>query len=662
MQAKSFKIGKQLMIALFLVLFLIPQAASAESWAGKMIPPVYGAEISSDYWDKRSDHQTGYHGGIDYAAPGGTPVYAVADGYVEWAAETDGFGPAVYIKHHDDVKGDFYSVYGHLQAGSLHGVGQVTQGDIIGLVGYGELGNSSGEHLHFDFQYGMMKGAEKIEPWYFIPNLGGAGDPPSGFFNPAKKLLWDATYDFGSTVKDFTDELVNFSTKAIKLLKDAIFSIFMILITIDLVYGAAMLALDAEEGAGIWNWALHKFLLYGILLYILENWAPLMGNLIRDFYVSMGAGVVGGTAEQAADIISNPYHLIQKGATIVSPMIEDMLTLHLPINLFSIVGNASKIMLFIPLLLGIIVVFGLLIIITAQIVIAYVEFYLVLAFSFVMFVLSGAKQTRHFAARCVNGIFAVSVKLMFFCIFALMLETVMADFSNDPIMETKSSAAITNAERNAMGGNFGGEEGLDAFAAAVARVETGNDYYKYNSDIIDGETEYEGPQHGSGAYGIYQFCGYYDDWAKEYENDHPNGPRLILAEDGDPLMARHNSPNHLAGVAGTLSGNVSIYSYIPENQDKVGKYRMLKTFRESGGNWRAVAAAWFGADSDEYWGKVCNAAVGGKPELIAMINFMVLFKLILVILMFMFMGDRVGKSLVRVFGQPGFKFAENDRK
>lgn len=87
------------------------------------------------------------HLGIDYAAPGGTPVQAVGDGTIIESGYKGGAGNFVKIRHN----GSYQSGYMHL---SKYGPGirkgaYVRQGQIIGYVG--STGLSTGPHLDFRF-------------------------------------------------------------------------------------------------------------------------------------------------------------------------------------------------------------------------------------------------------------------------------------------------------------------------------------------------------------------------------------------------------------------------------------------------------------------------------------------------------------------------------
>ena len=85
------------------------------------------------------------HHGVDYAAPVGTPVRAVADGVVRVKTRKKADGNILRIKH----PGNLESGYLHLQkfAKGINVGSQVSQGDIIGYVG--NTGYSTGPHLDF---------------------------------------------------------------------------------------------------------------------------------------------------------------------------------------------------------------------------------------------------------------------------------------------------------------------------------------------------------------------------------------------------------------------------------------------------------------------------------------------------------------------------------
>lgn len=96
------------------------------------------------------------HTGVDYAAPKGTPVVAVADGVVTFKGWGGGGGNTLKIKH----AGGYMTGYLHLN-GFAKGIKQgshVSQGQLIGYVG--STGTSTGPHL----DYRVWKGGKPIDP------------------------------------------------------------------------------------------------------------------------------------------------------------------------------------------------------------------------------------------------------------------------------------------------------------------------------------------------------------------------------------------------------------------------------------------------------------------------------------------------------------------
>ena len=110
--------------------------------------PLHYRRISSYFTNRRFHPVLKYfrpHQGIDYAAPSGTPVSAVADGTVDFAAWKGGNGRLIVLRHGSGYE----STYGHLSrfAKGVRSGRRVSQGDVIGYVG--STGLSSGPHLDF---------------------------------------------------------------------------------------------------------------------------------------------------------------------------------------------------------------------------------------------------------------------------------------------------------------------------------------------------------------------------------------------------------------------------------------------------------------------------------------------------------------------------------
>lgn len=96
------------------------------------------------------------HTGVDYAAPKGTPVHAVADGVVIFKGWGGGGGNTLKIKH----AGNLQTGYLHLSrfAKGISKGSRVSQGQLIGYVG--STGASTGPHL----DYRIWKNGTPIDP------------------------------------------------------------------------------------------------------------------------------------------------------------------------------------------------------------------------------------------------------------------------------------------------------------------------------------------------------------------------------------------------------------------------------------------------------------------------------------------------------------------
>lgn len=108
------------------------------------------------------------HFGVDFGAPTGTLVRAVADGVVEEAGRHGGHGNYVELDH----EGPYGTSYSHLSAILVRRGQRVKQGDIIGKVG--STGLSTGPHLH----YQMTVNGSFVDPTTAtLPMTGGLSVP-----------------------------------------------------------------------------------------------------------------------------------------------------------------------------------------------------------------------------------------------------------------------------------------------------------------------------------------------------------------------------------------------------------------------------------------------------------------------------------------------------
>jgi murein DD-endopeptidase MepM/ murein hydrolase activator NlpD len=94
------------------------------------------------------------HLGVDYRAPAGAPVVAVADGVVVSAGPSGGAGRMVHLRHANGYE----TKYLHLSTMTVHAGAHVRQGELIGRVG--STGVATGAHL----DYRLMKNGSFINP------------------------------------------------------------------------------------------------------------------------------------------------------------------------------------------------------------------------------------------------------------------------------------------------------------------------------------------------------------------------------------------------------------------------------------------------------------------------------------------------------------------
>ncbi len=123
------------------------------------------------------------HLAIDYAAPTGTPVRAVADGVVVQAGWDGGYGRVVRLRH----RSGYETLYAHLSgfARGVHRGARVNQRQVIGYVG--TTGMSTGPHLHYE----VIKGGRRVNPQgeKFIPGEPIPAAQRSEFQQHAQSLL-----------------------------------------------------------------------------------------------------------------------------------------------------------------------------------------------------------------------------------------------------------------------------------------------------------------------------------------------------------------------------------------------------------------------------------------------------------------------------------------
>ncbi len=131
---------------------------------GELQFPVSGfgtGAVISVFGDHRGSSRL--HQGIDIKAPKGTPVVAVADGFVERIKEGGSGGRQLYLR---DARGRLF-YYAHLDDWAVEEYAAVRAGDPLGTVGNTGNARATTPHLHFEILLGKDRRA--VDPLPFWP-------------------------------------------------------------------------------------------------------------------------------------------------------------------------------------------------------------------------------------------------------------------------------------------------------------------------------------------------------------------------------------------------------------------------------------------------------------------------------------------------------------
>ncbi len=135
-------------------------------------------------------HKKEYHPGIDLRAKMNTPIYATADGIVEWASmhKKSGYGKLIIINHNYGFK----TYFGHLNRIVVRSGTFISKGTLIGYSG--NTGLSSGPHLHYEVRFmGRV-----VNPYWFMKwNVKNFKD----IFKKEKKIPWQSLITEISKIK-----------------------------------------------------------------------------------------------------------------------------------------------------------------------------------------------------------------------------------------------------------------------------------------------------------------------------------------------------------------------------------------------------------------------------------------------------------------------------
>ncbi|WP_326766814.1 M23 family metallopeptidase [Streptomyces sp. NBC_01591] len=120
------------------------EAARLAKLAASYAIPTFSYTITSTYGQAGSMWSSGYHTGLDFAAPTGTPIKAVHGGTIKSAGLAGSYGYRTVLELEDGTE----IWYCHQSSIGVSAGQKVTTGETIGRVG--ATGNVTGPHLHLE--------------------------------------------------------------------------------------------------------------------------------------------------------------------------------------------------------------------------------------------------------------------------------------------------------------------------------------------------------------------------------------------------------------------------------------------------------------------------------------------------------------------------------
>ena len=625
-------------IGVFLFALLLCRPASAAEVVTTMSLPIrapmevtspFGWRIHPIYGDQR------YHSGCDLAGDYGDGIQAAASGTVSYAGWIDGYGYTVIIEHGNGLS----TLYGHNEE-VLVSVGQdVSREQLIAYCG--STGNSTGPHCHFEVELD----GELLDPGLFVPGLlaaeqaeGGGNNLPGGAAIPrgtddhGGAADFIVGNDFAKPVRDIIGKFVTVLTEALGYLRHGVMEIFIVLCTMDLAFGAAYktLSYSSSESSGkssLIKWVLEKVLFYGLMMFLLLYWSDIIGNLSMHGLPALGGVAAGVTPEKAAASLSDPTKIIQKGVMLIAPIINEAIK---GVGITDFLFGAGGTTIILSFIFGLLL-FGCFCIIGIQIGKAYLEFYFVILFSFTGMMFSGMKHVRRFASNGLNGVFAVSVNLMFFCLLAVSLEHTMETMAVDSFYSTQTVES----------GGSAAPQKIQSLDDLMARMRVVESYYgNYHCD------------NGLGFYGAYQInVDYYDAWCDDYEASSPTVP--LDTDDNYTRWTEYGPYQTAPEPTGT------VHPWSPQNQELITAF-ILQGYYERYHSWEAAGRAWNqgegGMENGEAY-KYQEQLYGkktGSTTMTRALNIWLLVKLLVVCLLYIYIGSEIRDKLIKQFGGMGF--------
>lgn len=125
--------------------------------------PVPGGRLSSAFGSRRDPFsgRREFHGGVDFRAPSGTPIHAIAGGRVVVSGWESGYGRVIEIDHGNG----FRTRYAHNQANLVKAGQTVKRRQVIAHVG--STGHTTGPHVHLE----VLRAGRRMDPADYLRAL-----------------------------------------------------------------------------------------------------------------------------------------------------------------------------------------------------------------------------------------------------------------------------------------------------------------------------------------------------------------------------------------------------------------------------------------------------------------------------------------------------------
>ena len=436
-------------------------------------------------------------------------------------------------------------------------------------------------------------------------------------------------------------------------MQNGVASLFLILCLIDIALGAMskVLTPPSEDKEGLMPWIIRRSLFYGFCLFFLYNWSDFIGNLALYGFPQLG-GLVGGDPAAAEAAVSDPTQIVQKGMSIVAPVVNATLRARGSI-LDLILGNLMSVV----CVLCAVVLFFLFCVIGFYIALAYIQFYASVLFSFTTFPLAGLKHVRHFASNGISGVIACSINLMFFCFFSAALQASLENITI-PALVTTSSVATASTSKSS----------TPAKPSTGTGTTTGT---STGASPVTGVVDISDRPYAHIAIAISQRTGIRADFIYA---------QLALESShfqSDVAIADHNYGGvkwYGEGKMGSIADDGEHYRHFDSDEEFI-EYQSINllAYTEDGIKEAQTPAEYaaalkrghyYTATEEEYTSLIAGildmdpgASIGRAQTVV---NVFLMLQVILLVLLFMFMADRVSKLVIEQFGSGGFHLTDDE--